>query len=124
MLVVAAAVVRDKTVLAARRTGPPDLAGGWEFPGGKVEDGETEVAALERELVEELGVRVAVERRLAEATNASITLVLHTATLASGEPHAGAGHDELRWLGYDQLDDVAWLPIDRALLAPVRRLLA
>jgi 8-oxo-dGTP diphosphatase len=124
MLVVAAAVVRDKTVLAARRTGPPDLAGGWEFPGGKVEDGETEAAALERELVEELGVRVAVERRLAEATNASITLVLHTATLASGEPHAGADHDELRWLGYDQLDDVAWLPIDRALLAPVRRLLA
>jgi 8-oxo-dGTP diphosphatase len=124
MLVVAAAIVRDQQVLAARRRLPVELAGGWEFPGGKVEAGETEAAALAREIAEELGVDVVVDRRLAEAADASITLVLHAATLTGGEPRAGADHDELRWLDYDQLEEPAWLPIDRALLAPVRRLLA
>ncbi|MGN6605860.1 MAG: (deoxy)nucleoside triphosphate pyrophosphohydrolase [Jatrophihabitans sp.] len=122
--VVAAAIVRDGRVLAARRSRPEAVAGGWEFPGGKVEPGETEAEALVREIDEELGVRVIVERRLAEASDASITLALHTAHLPSGEPVAGADHDELRWLGYDELESVEWLPIDRALLAPVRRLLA
>ena len=62
ILVVAAAIVDDliapTRVLAARRVEPRALAGGWEFPGGKVEPGEDPVAALHRELAEELQVRV------------------------------------------------------------------
>jgi 8-oxo-dGTP diphosphatase len=58
--VVGAAIVRDGRVLAARRTHPAETAGRWEFPGGKVEPGETPQAALAREITEELGARVAV----------------------------------------------------------------
>ncbi len=57
-VVVGAAIVRDGRLLAARRTEPPGLAGGWELPGGKVEPGETDREALLREIREELGVDV------------------------------------------------------------------
>ena len=59
-----ASIVEDGRVLAARRTGPPELAGQWELPGGKVDPGETEADALARELAEELGIEVAVGERV------------------------------------------------------------
>lgn len=117
--VVAAALVRDGRVLAARRSAPHRLAGGWEFPGGKVEPGEDEVGALARECHEELGVEVAVGAQLAETTGGGIRLVLFAAALASGQPAPLEDHDELRWLGVDEVDSVAWLPIDRILLPAV-----
>jgi 8-oxo-dGTP diphosphatase len=118
--VVAAAIVRDGRVLAARRCGPAALAGGWEFPGGKVEDGESDVDALSREINEELGVDVRVRRRLGEATEGDVHLVLHLATLRRrGDPQAGADHDELRWLDAETLGAVDWLPVDRVLLPSV-----
>lgn len=58
-IVVAGAIVRGCTVLVAQRVRPPELAGRWELPGGKVAAGETERAALARELAEELGLEVA-----------------------------------------------------------------
>ena len=59
-----AAIIAHGRVLACARAHPPELAGFWEFPGGKVEPGETEVEALVRECVEEIGVRVEVGERL------------------------------------------------------------
>lgn len=121
--VVGAALVRDGRVLAARRSQPARLAGGWEFPGGKVEPGETEAAALARELREELGVEAVVGERLGNAADGSIELTVYAVTLTNGDPQPLQDHDELRWLTAPELPSVAWLPIDAALLPTVAALL-
>src|SRR5258708_34626863 len=63
-VVVAAVIERDGLILAARRTGPPALAGRWEFPGGKVEAGGSDAAALVRECRGEIGVPISVGERI------------------------------------------------------------
>lgn len=121
--VVGAALVRDGRVLAARRARPSKLAGGWEFPGGKVEPDESPPAALVRECREELAVTIEVGDRLGEASDESFQLTVYAAMLTDGEPQPLQDHDELRWLAADELHDVAWLPIDAALLPVVADLL-
>ncbi|WP_262852124.1 (deoxy)nucleoside triphosphate pyrophosphohydrolase [Mumia quercus] len=123
-VVVGVAIVRDGRVLAARRTAPPALAGGWELPGGKVEAGESEPDAVRREIAEELGCEVVVGRRLDGEVELSPTMVLrvHTAALVAGEP-APTEHDRVRWLAPDELDDVAWLDADRPFLPEVAAVL-
>ena len=123
-VVVGAAIVRDGRVLAARRSAPPELAGGWEFPGGKVEPGESE-SSLVRECREELGVRVTVGELLGSAPlSRGFVLHVYLAALVAGEPRPLQDHDELRWLAADELDSVDWLPAERPALAAVAALLA
>ena len=122
-VVVGAAVVHEGRVLAARRTAPAAAAGRWEFPGGKVDPGETEIEALVREVEEELGVTVGVERWLAGSSPVgAYVLKVALCTLERGEPRA-TEHDELRWLGADELDDVDWLEGDRPFLSELSVLL-
>jgi 8-oxo-dGTP diphosphatase len=113
-VVVAAAIERDGRYLAARRTKPDWAAGRWEFPGGKVEPGESEVDALVREIREELGVEIAVGERVPGEWPLHDDLVLHlyVATLTDGEPQPLDHHDALRWVTPDEFDDVAWLESD------------
>ena len=120
--VVGAAVLRDGRVLAARRTAPAAAAGRWEFPGGKVEPGETPAAALVREVGEELGCRVAVTGWLAGSVpvGAAHELRVALADLVDGEPRP-VEHDRVCWLGADELDAVDWLEPDRPFLAELRR---
>lgn len=122
-VVVGAAIVRDARVLAARRCAPPAAAGGWEFPGGKVEPGETEVDALVRECREELGVEIRVGAPLGEAQPGEFVLRVYRADLLAGEPQPLQDHDELRWLAANELDTVPWLSADRPLLPALRGLL-
>jgi 8-oxo-dGTP diphosphatase len=117
--VVGAAIVDDGRVLAARRR----RDGRWEFPGGKVEDGETPQAAVRRECREELAVDVVVGRNLAEAHQAGLTLTVYEATLSEGRPVAGPDHDELRWLDAADITDLDWLDLDRQLLGLVAAVL-
>lgn len=126
VIVVGAAILHAGRVLAARRSAPAHLAGGWEFPGGKLEPGETEGEALVRECHEELGVAVRPVRRLPGAWPLNPGYVLHLwhADLLDGDPRPLEDHSELRWLGPRELDDVPWLPQDRNAVAVVARLMA
>jgi 8-oxo-dGTP diphosphatase len=120
-----------RRVLVAQR-GAGSLAGLWEFPGGKVEPGESDLSALVRECTEELGVRVAPQAFLGEvpldgvvaggAPGAS-TLRVWSGRIEAGELVAHE-HSELRWLPAEALEDVDWIAADRPLLPAVRALLA
>ncbi|WP_210585633.1 (deoxy)nucleoside triphosphate pyrophosphohydrolase [Streptomyces sp. GESEQ-35] len=116
IVVVGAALVDGGRLLAARRSAPPELAGRWELPGGKVEPGETPEAALVRELREELGVETAVVGRVPGQWPLKPPYVLQvwTARLlpASPDPKPLQDHDELRWLTPAELWDVPWLEQD------------
>src|SRR5699024_5124486 len=120
-LVAAAAIVDDlaapRLLLAARRSAPPALRGGWEFPGGKVEPGEHPRDAVLREVREELGVGLELggpvpgpDRGRWDLGNGWL-LSLWWA-VADGQPRALEDHDALRWLDAGTLYDVPWLPGD------------
>ncbi|MCW2833506.1 MAG: hydrolase [Nocardioides sp.] len=119
--VVGAAIVRDGAVFAARRTSPAELAGRWEFPGGKVEPDESPEEALVREIAEELGCRIEVTGWLPGKALIGETheLWVACAVLVEGEP-APTEHDHVRWVGPDELDDVDWLEPDRPFLPALR----
>lgn len=126
VLVVGAAIVRQGRVLAARRTRPEALAGGWELPGGKVEPGEDATTTVVREVAEELGCAIAVTGWLDGEVPVGQDHVLRVAvaSITEGEPAPREGeHDAVRWLLPDQLGEVGWLEPDRPFLPELRRVL-
>lgn len=119
-LVVGVALVRAGRILAARRSYPAHAAGRWEFPGGKVEDGESPEETAVREVAEELGCRVRVLDWLAPSVEIRPGLELRVARaeLVTGEPVPRPGeHDAIRWLAVDDLGSVDWLEADRPFVA-------
>lgn len=128
-LVVGAIIVDDldlpTRVFAARRTSPAALAGLWEFPGGKTEEGETPEAALVREIHEELGAIVSVGPEVSHASGAwpiseKYEMRLYFAAVAQGQLSPGDSHDEIRWLTPPELGTVDWLPSDAGAITTVR----
>lgn len=113
-IVVAGALISGGTLLVAQRERPPELAGLWELPGGKVAVGESDAAALVRELEEELGVGVTVGERLGRdvVLNDQMTLRAYVVTQTGGSVQP-RDHRALRWVTADELDGLAWVPADR-----------
>ena len=120
---VAAAVIRDgDRVFAAQRAG-----GGWEFPGGKIEPGESPQQALIREIWEELDLGIAVGGSLAvleyDYPAFHLSMQCFWCRITEGTPVLKE-HADARWLGAEDLDSVDWLPADRALIGQVRAALS
>lgn len=119
---------RPTRVLAARRTrGAAEVVGRWEFPGGKVEPGETLIGALRRELAEELSVDARIGPELGNGRgwviSAQLVLHLFVGQVVAGEPTPATDHDAVRWLGPEELDGIDWLASDRGAVPLVRELL-
>lgn len=129
-LVAAAAIVDNlhapTRLLAARRSAPKSLAGQWEFPGGKVEPGEAPIAALHREIAEELGVSIEVGTEVAPSGNGPWPIMhghvmrVWLAQISDGEPAPLQDHDALTWLALADLDSLPWLAPDIPIVAAVR----
>jgi 8-oxo-dGTP diphosphatase len=113
--VTAAILTRDGKILIARRPATSRLACKWEFPGGKVEDGETPEACLARELKEELDIDVDVGALLGESVyhyeHGSIRLLAYETRWRGGRivPRV---HDEVKWVSPGELDGYEFAPAD------------
>ena len=116
---VVAAIIRRGDKLFATERGYGDYKDWWEFPGGKIEPGETPQEALVREIQEELSARIQVGRLLktVEWDYPQFHLTLHCFLCAlEGEALHLNEHEAARWLGYPELCEVCWLPADEGLL--------
>jgi 8-oxo-dGTP diphosphatase len=124
-IVVGAAILDgDGQVLVAQRSEPPALAGFWELPGGKVDPGESDEAALVRECVEELEVVIELLHRVGPdlPIGRNGTLRVWAARITAGVLRA-VEHAELRWVDASGLAGLAWLPADLPLVPELEALL-
>lgn len=112
--VVAAIIKKDGFIFATQR-GYGEFKDGWEFPGGKVEEGETSEEALIREIREELDTDISIEKYLCTVEHDypafHLTMHCYLCTIISGELVLRE-HEAAKWLRWDQLLSVEWLPAD------------
>ena len=116
---VAAAVIRRDGKIFATRRGYGPWKDWWEFPGGKIEAGETPAEAIVREISEELDVRIRVDGEAGHVEydypEFHLSMECLYCTLTGGQPVLKE-HEDARWLGTDELGSVDWLPADRLLV--------
>ena len=116
--------MKEKNKIFATARGYGELKGGWEFPGGKVEPGETPQQALIREIIEELDTEIKVGERIDTVEYDYPTFHL---SMDCFWAEVKAGHLELKeaeaakWLTKDQLDSIDWLPADILLIDQIRK---
>lgn len=124
--VVGAAILRGHTCLVAQRGPGMSLPGKWEFPGGKVGDGETAEAALAREIEEEFGVDIDVYEKVGEGRSEvggrEIWLEVFRAEITSGEL-VPVEHAAVRWVGVEKIDELDWAEADVPVVGRVKELM-
>jgi 8-oxo-dGTP diphosphatase len=124
-IVVAGALIVAGRLLVAQRARPPELAGLWELPGGKVAPGESDADALIRELYEELGADVTVGERVGVDVALSGTMTLRAYRVhQTGGTVAAHDHRAVRWVSGTELHALSWVPADTAWLPELAAALA
>ena len=113
--VVAAIILRERRIFATQR-GYGEWKDWWEFPGGKIEPGESPEDALKREIREELATEIEVDELLTtveyDYPKFHLTMHCYLCTIISGDLSL-LEHEDARWLAIDELDSVKWLPADK-----------
>lgn len=121
--VVAAIIKQNGKVLATQR-GYGDYKDGWEFPGGKIEPGETPEAALVREIEEELDMTIDIEHHLVDVSydypQFHLEMGCYLCSIAEGTPRL-LEHEAARWLRPEDIDSVDWLPADVLVVDTMRK---
>lgn len=123
--VVAAIIIENGKVFATQR-GYGDFKDGWEFPGGKMEVGETREQALERELREELEIKVEVGKLLKTIKYSypkfDLTMHCFLTKIIEGTPNL-LEHEAARWVDKNNIDQVAWLPADLEVVEDIKKII-
>ncbi len=116
--VVAAIIQKENQYLTTQR-GYGDFKGFWEFPGGKIEFGESHEVALKREIREELGINISIEKFICttdyDYSSFHLTMHCYLCNIVSGEIELRE-HIAIRWLNPYELNDVKWLPADKEII--------
>ena len=117
---------KGETIIFATQRGYGEFKGGWEFPGGKIEAGETPQEALRREIMEELETEIKVGELIDtieyDYPEFHLSMDCFWAEIVSGDLVLKE-HESAKWLTKDNLDSVEWLPADVTLIEKVRRLM-
>lgn len=120
---VVAAIIQDGNKIFATQRGYGDFKDGWEFPGGKIEQGETPQEALVREILEELDTEIEVGELLDtveyDYPQFHLSMDCFMCTVKSGELVLKE-HEAARWLNKDTIDSVDWLPADQGLIVKIK----
>jgi len=121
---VVAAVIRDADRIFATQRGYGNFKGGWEFPGGKIEDGETPQEAIVREIKEELEIEIEVGELIDtieyDYPTFHLSMDCFWAEIVSGDMVLKE-HEAAKWLTKETLDSVEWLPADIALIEQIKK---
>lgn len=124
LFVVAAAIIKDNKVFSAQRGNKGKTAFKWEFPGGKIEPGETPEQALARELKEELSINVEVHELITAIVDEYEDVILHIDTyhcsLTSGTPTLSE-HINMAWSDKNELDKLEFSPADKPTLEKIKK---
>ena len=122
---VVAAIIRKEGRIFATQRGYGEWKDWWEFPGGKMEPGETPEEALKREIREELSTEIRVDELLCtvkyDYPKFHLTLHCYLCSLVTEALHLNE-HEAARWLAKDELDSVKWLPADREVIEKIKLL--